>query len=94
MNQSEVSIQEVRFFSALKADPSWRTSKELAAAADIAPRSARAYALKWARKGILEKAAVFPGNRYRLAAKAFQIDGAYLIRLERAREVFGTGAST
>jgi len=89
MDQSEVSIQEVRFFSALKSDTSWRTSKELAAAADIGPSSARAYALKWARRGILETAVVFPGYRYRLAAKASEIDGAYIVRLERAVEAFG-----
>ena len=90
MEKNEVSIHEAKLFLALrKAGQKWITSKEVAKASGIRERTARAHLLKLATLGIIECAEVFPGHRYRIAAKADKRNGGYLRRLESACEVFG-----
>lgn len=89
MERNEVSIHEVRVYVALKAAGGWMTNAEIAEAAEVAPRTARAHSLKLVRLGVLDLAEVFPAHRYRLAEHARKRNAAYTQRLEAAREVFG-----
>jgi DNA-binding transcriptional ArsR family regulator len=90
MEKNEISVHEARLFSVLRGlGREWITSAEAAKAAEISPRTSRAHLLKLADMGIVEAAAVFPGHRYRLAAKADKRNGGYLRRLEFACEIFG-----
>jgi hypothetical protein len=87
MAKREISAHEVRFFRALEAaGTTWTTSQDLAAVADISPRTARAYALRLARERILEARLVFPAHHYRLSPKAA---AAYTQAIETAAEVWG-----
>ena len=65
------------------------TSKEAAAKAKVAERTARAHLLRFVHEGLLDQAEVFPAHRYRLAAKAGKRNLAALQRLESACIVFG-----
>ena len=93
MERNEISEHEVRLFVALqKRGDQWATTKDLAAEAKIADRTARAHLLKLVRLNMLDVARVFPGHRYRLAGKADKRNQAYIIRLENAASVFGIGS--
>lgn len=85
-----ISIHEVRIFLALTASGGWLTNHEIAAAvSDVAPRTVRAHTLKLVQAGLVDQAVVFPGHRYRIAAKASKRNQGYLQRLMQAAEVFG-----
>lgn len=71
------------------ADGRWMTSAEIAEHAHVAPRTARAHALKLVKLGVVDQAEVFPGHRYRLAEHAVKRNRGYFDRLTRAAEVFG-----
>ena len=91
MERSEVSLQEVKMYLALKANASaWFTSKELAKKTAGNERTARAHLLKLVRLGIVDQAEVFPAHRYRISDKASKRNVAYVQRLETACEVFGS----
>ena len=65
-----ISIHEVRVFDFVSKSGAWVTTQEIAAGAGVAPRTARAHALRFVEAGIFEQAEVFPGNRYRVSAPA------------------------
>lgn len=89
MEKNEVSIHEAKLFIALqKTGQTWITSKDAAKASGVAERTARSHLLKLSQMGIAECAEVFPGHRYRLAAKADKRNGGYMRRLQMACEVF------
>lgn len=93
MEKNEISIHEVRIFRAFKdAGATWLTAREVAGAAAVAERTARAHCLKFVRLGLLDQAEVFPAHRYRLATKAARRNGGYHQRLCEAEAVFGFGA--
>ena len=89
--KTEISIQEARFFLALKrAEGSWCTSKELADDADVSPHTARMYARRFTEMGLTEVARLYPGFRYRLSDKRHKNLGReYLSKLGKAVEAFG-----
>jgi DNA-binding IclR family transcriptional regulator len=88
VERSEISRHEVVVFQTLAAaSPKWLSSADLAERAQVAPRTARAHALKLVRRGVVEQAAVFPGHRYRLAEFAEQRNRGYMDRLRQAAEV-------
>lgn len=89
MERNEISVHEVRVYVALKAAGGWLTNTEIAEAAKVAARTARAHTLKLVRLGVLDLAEVFPAHRYRLAELAKKRNTAYVQRLESARAVFG-----
>jgi DNA-binding IclR family transcriptional regulator len=92
MERSEVSRHEVSVYQTLAAaGTGWLTSKEIAERAGVAPRTARAHALKLVQLGVVDQAEVFPGHRYRLAEHAAKRNRGYVDRLTRAAEVFGMG---
>ena len=87
MEKNEVSSHEVLVYREL-AKGEWITSNAIAEATGVAPRTARAHALKLVRLGIVDQAEVFPGHRYRWSAYEKQ-DAAYLQRLVNAAEALG-----
>ncbi len=90
MERNEVSSHEVRLYRAAKASgATWLTSQDLAQAAGVASRTARAHAAKLVKLGILDLAEVFPAHRYRFSDKADKRNQAYIHRLDKAAEVFG-----
>lgn len=89
MERNEISIHEVRVFQFLKGGgDKWVTAKDVAAAASVASRTARAHLLKFVKLGIADQAEVFPAHRYRMAEKASKRNAGYMLRLESACEVF------
>lgn len=91
MERNEISLHEAKVFQVLRADR-WMTNHEIAAAAGVAPRTARLHTLRLQQLGIADVAEVFPGHRFRLSSKASRRNRNYLQRLEHAADVFGLGA--
>lgn len=90
MERSEVSRHEVAVYHALRdAAGQWLTSKDITERAKVAPRTARAHALKLVQAGLVDQAEVFPGHRYRIAERARERNRGYYDRLQRAAEVLG-----
>lgn len=90
LERNEVSIHEVRLYLALRrAGPTWRTSRELAAEARVADRTARLHLLRFVHLGVADQAEVFPAHRYRIAEFAPKRNAGYMLRLDRAVEAFG-----
>ncbi len=67
----------------------WLTNKDVEAVAKVSDRTVRLHTKRMAEIGIIDQAEVFPGHRYRFAAKGAKRDLAYVTRLEKAMEVFG-----
>lgn len=88
MEQSEVSINQVKLYQYLKTTGAWMTNKDLATALGISLRNASLHTQTLVRLGILDQAEVFPGHRYRYSAKAKKRNLAYVQRLEEATEIF------
>ena len=90
MEHNEVSIHEVRIFVALRDSANrWLTNKEIAGNAKVAYRTTAQHTQRLVKLGLLDVAEVFPAHRYRLAQKAAKRNAAYVLKLERALEVFG-----
>lgn len=89
MERNEISLHETRVYLALRASGGWMTNSEVAAAAGVAGRTARAHTLRLVGLGVLDLAEVFPAHRYRLSEKAPRRNAAYVNRLEAAAAVFG-----
>ena len=71
-----------------------RTNAEIGAECQaVASRTVRAVTLKFVRLGLLERAYVFPGHKFRVAEKAQQRNQGYLDRLYFAADVFGVALS-
>ena len=88
MENTEVSIHEVRVFCALRAAaPQWLTSADVAHAAQVAPRTARHHLLRFAKLQIVDVMELFPRHRYQLAKMAGKRNSGYMRRLLAAVEV-------
>jgi hypothetical protein len=87
MERTEISIHEVRLFAFMEQNAArWVTSKEAAAGAKIAERTARAHLLKLVGMNLIDQAEVFPGHRYQLSKLASKRNTGYVTRLRRATE--------
>lgn len=90
METNEVSLHQIKVYMAVKdAGENWLTSAEICAKAGVAPRTARAHALKLVNLGIFDQADVFPAHRYRMAETSVNRNKGYLLRIEKAMSVFG-----
>ena len=89
METDEVSVHQLRVFLFVKESQRWITAKEIAWGANVAPRTARAHALKLVQLEIFDVMEVSPAHRYRLSEKANRRNQAYLLRLQKAQEAFG-----
>jgi len=88
MESNEISSHEIRVYRLL-AEGNWVTSRQIAEMTGVAPRTARAHALKLVHLGIADQAEVFPGHRYRISAHAAQRNRGYHDRIQRAAEALG-----
>lgn len=89
---NKVSIHEARIFHVFTSQSTrWLTNADVAAAADVAPRTARAHTLKLVGLGLLDQAELFPAHRYRLAEKAMERNLGYWKRLQQVSQIFGIG---
>jgi len=86
--REEVSEHLARIYRCLLDADDWLTAKEIAKGARVAPRTARAHALKLVGLGVCDQAEVFPGHRYRIAATAEKRNKAFITRLREAVDVF------
>lgn len=89
MEKTEISVHEVRVYLALIRSNQWMSAKEIADAAKVAQRTARAHAHKLAKLGLLDTAEIFPGHRYRMSQHASKRNAAYVARLNAAVDVVG-----
>ncbi len=65
------------------------TSKQVAASAGVAERTARSHLLKLVHLGLVDQAELFPAHRYRLSLMAENRNKAYVQRIRAAVEIFG-----
>lgn len=94
MERNEVSAHEIAVFKALLSAEGWLTSSDIARLADVAPRTARAHALKLVRLGVADQAEVFPGHRYRISGFAPKRNRSYVDRLACAADALGVDLPT
>jgi DNA-binding IclR family transcriptional regulator len=88
METSEISLHLLKVFDAVKHHGGWITNAEIAKAAGVAPRTARAHSAKLVSSGLFDLAEVFPAHRYRLSDLAEKRNKAMLNRIDAARAVF------
>lgn len=88
MEHNEISLHQLKVFQCVKNAKGWITNNEIAAATNVSPRTARQHTLRLVSLGIFDQAEVFPAHRYRFSEKAKQRNTAYLLRLQKAQEVF------
>lgn len=82
----QITKHELRVYRYVKANRRrWATADEIAEGADVAPRTARHHALGLTQRGVLERAEVFGGYRYRLASPVSD----YAAELDAAGVVLG-----
>jgi hypothetical protein len=84
----KISAHMCRVFAYVKESGGWVTSQQIAKGARVAPRTARAHALRLVRAGLFDQAEVFPSHRYRLAETAEKRNKGFYQRLEEAGRVF------
>jgi hypothetical protein len=90
MERNEVSRHEIAVFKALlDAGDAWLTSAEITTRANVAPRTARAHALKLVKLGVIDQAEVFPAHRYRVSQFAAKRNRGYTDRLAQAADALG-----
>ena len=90
MDGPTLSTHHVKVFLAFKAHPLvWYSNLEIADLSGVAHRTARLHTAKLAKAGVLDQEQVFPGYRFRLAAKPTKPAQDYVTRLARAAQVFG-----
>lgn len=89
METNEISVHQARIFSTLKGNAGWMTADEVAEAAKVAGRTARAHLLRFVQAGIADQAEVFPSHRYRFSGLADKRHKTFVERIERACEIFG-----
>jgi len=93
MERNEISLHQVKVYDCVATHKRWITAKEIATLTGIAPRTARQHVKNLVALGIFDQAEVFPQHAYRLSDKAKQRNAGYLLRLEKAQEVFTSLAS-
>lgn len=86
----QISAHEVRLLLAFRAKAdAWLTNQEVADAASVSPRTARAHTARWVDLGVLVAQQVSPARKFRLSQQAGEEGRAYLERWEQAREAHG-----
>jgi hypothetical protein len=87
MERAEISAHQVRVFRFVSDAKRWVSNDEIAAGAQVAPRTARAHTRHFVSLGIFDQAEIFPSHRYQLSSKAEKRNKAYLLRLRQAEAV-------
>lgn len=89
MEKNEISLHQVKILEFVRHSRKWVTSAEMAIECKVAPRTARHHALYLVNLGLFDLAETFPAHRYKFSDKAAKRNKAYLLRIERAKEIFG-----
>jgi DNA-binding IclR family transcriptional regulator len=89
MENNEISEHLVRIFKVVRDRNGWMSARDVAVAANVSGRTARAHCLGLVRLGIFDQAEVFPGHRYRLSTFAEKRNVTYLNRLRHAACALG-----
>jgi hypothetical protein len=89
VENNEISLHQIKVLEFVKSKDQWVTANEIAKGSGVAPRTARHHALLFVKLGIFDQAEVFPAHRYRLSDKAEKHNKAYVLRLNKAKAVFG-----
>lgn len=89
METSEISEHQLRVFLFVQSASGWVTSKQVAEGANVAQRTARGHLRHFVLQGIFDVAEIFPGHRYKLSEQADKRNPAYMLRLEKAKNVLG-----
>lgn len=88
--RNEISLHEVKVFSALKQRPNeWLTNKGISDVSGVKERTVRLHTLRLVKLGMLEQAEVFPAHRFKWSTNASKRNMAYSQRIEKAVEIFG-----
>lgn len=88
MENTEISLHLLKVYLFAKRTDGWFTNAEVTKAAGISDRTARAHTKTLVDKGVLERAEVFPGHRFRLRL----INKAFAKKLDEAVGTFGSAA--
>lgn len=88
MNNHQISPHLLRVYQAAETDKGWITSQELAALANVSPRTARNHALHLVTMGIFDVAKVSPAHCYRVSEFARSRNPSYFNQLQQAKEIF------
>lgn len=88
--RSEISWHEVKIYLALRENKNrWLTHAEIQSIVGVARRTVRHHTLRFRKLGIIDVAEVFPAHRYRWPDKGERRNEAYVLRLDKAADVFG-----
>lgn len=89
MENNEVSYHAVLIYHALENSRKWMTNKEIAVATKkVSERTVRMYTKRFVQMGLIDQAELHPAHRYRWSDKADKRNQAYLLRLQKAAEIF------
>jgi len=94
MESAEISEHLVRVYEYVKEGKQWVTTAGIADCAGVAPRTARAHALKLVQAGIFDQMELYPGHRYNLSPKADKRNKGFLQRLEQALRIINITRKT
>lgn len=89
MERNEISLHQVKIWKAVTNHDGWITAKDVAEKAGVARRTASLHCLNLVKLGIFDLAEVFPAHMYRASEMGDKRNKAYLLRLEKAANVFG-----
>lgn len=89
MERNEISTHQIKVWRSVVNNGGWMTAKEIAEETGVAQRTARMHCLNLVKLGIFDLAEVFPAHRYCASDMGDKRNKAYLLRLEKAADVFG-----
>jgi hypothetical protein len=90
LETNEISVHQAKVYLVAKTSPEeWFTVLELAKRSGVARRTASMHASRLVSLGVFDLRELFPGHRFRIAAKAEKRNKAHILRLDEAVSVFG-----
>lgn len=93
MERNEISRHQIQVYQCVAQSKRWMTNNDIAQATDMNPRTVRFHTKALVSLGIFDQAEVFPNHAYRFSDKAKQRNSSYMLRLEKAQEVFASLAT-
>lgn len=83
----QISGQEVAIYGFMSEGREWHTIREIAKHTGAARRTVDEHLRRWARFGMAEMAAVYPGYRYRLNVELGEEAQEYVGRLQQTAKI-------
>ena len=92
-DRPEISLHELAVYRVLKSAESWLSNSDITAAVrargiKVSARTVRLHTARMVEAGVIERAPVFPGHRFKVASKVPKVARNYVARLQEADEVF------